>query len=73
MFGLGAIATGGKIPRQTICPLRKELWLNGYLGVEPRGIGSLWMKATVTFLGGSIIREAGRAAFSVIPWHFPYN
>jgi hypothetical protein len=35
--------------------------------------GSLWMKATVTLLRGSIIREAGHAAFSVIPWHFPYN
>jgi hypothetical protein len=39
MFRPGAIATGGKSTRQTICPLRKDLWLCGCLGVEPRRDG----------------------------------
>jgi hypothetical protein len=28
MFRQGAITIGGKLTRQAICPLRKELWLN---------------------------------------------
>jgi hypothetical protein len=34
MFRLGADATGRKMKPSGVCPLRKELGLNGRLGVE---------------------------------------
>jgi hypothetical protein len=43
--------------RQAICPLRKELWLAGCLGVEPREMGSLWLRASATLEGGIILAE----------------
>jgi hypothetical protein len=46
VFRLGTVATGG---RQAFCPLRKELWLDGCLGVEPRGMRCLWLKASATW------------------------
>jgi hypothetical protein len=42
----GLLPLAGTYIRQAICPLRKELWRNGYLGVEPRRMGSLWLKAS---------------------------
>jgi hypothetical protein len=54
MFRLGSIATGGKLIRWAICPLRKRLWLDGCLvGVEPRGMRSLYQKASATWGGGA--------------------
>jgi hypothetical protein len=45
MFRLGLLTLAGTRTCQAICPLRKELWLAGYLGVEPREMGSLWLRA----------------------------
>jgi hypothetical protein len=45
MFRLGLLTLAGIRTRQEICPLRKELWLAGCLGVEPREMGSLWLRA----------------------------
>jgi hypothetical protein len=74
MFRLGTIATGGKLIRWAICPLRKGFWLDGCLGVEPRGVRSLFQKASATWGGGaSMIGRGGPFPFSVIPWHLPYN
>jgi hypothetical protein len=56
MFRPGTAVTGESWTRQAICPLRKELCLEGYLGVEPRGMGSLGWRPP--WLG-----EAGRAPF----------
>jgi hypothetical protein len=36
------------------CPLQTGLWLDGCLGVEPRGMRSFWLKANAT-LGGGVI------------------
>jgi hypothetical protein len=52
-----AIDTGGNTDRQAICPLRKELWLAGCLGVEPREMGSIWLRAWATLGGGIILAE----------------
>jgi hypothetical protein len=37
--------------RQTIRLLRKELWLDGCLGVEPRQMESLWMNVSADWVG----------------------
>jgi hypothetical protein len=44
MFRLGLLTLAGIRTRQAICPLRKELWLAGCLGAEPREMGSLWLR-----------------------------
>jgi hypothetical protein len=51
MFRLGLLTLAGIRTRQAICPLRKELWLAGCLRVEPREMGSLWLRAWATFWG----------------------
>jgi hypothetical protein len=56
MFRLGLLTLAGIRTRQAICPLRKELWLAGCLGVEPRGMGSLWLRARAS-LWGIILAE----------------
>jgi hypothetical protein len=66
MFRLGLFTLAGIRTRQAICPLRKELWLAGCLGVEPREMGSLWLRA-------SMIGGCGPCPFLIIPWHLPYN
>jgi hypothetical protein len=48
MFRPGAIVTGGNMKRQALYHLREELWLDGYLGIEPGGMGPLWLKAYAT-------------------------
>jgi hypothetical protein len=63
MFRLGLLTLAGVRNRQAICPLRKELWLAGYLGVEPREMGSLWLRALT--LGRSSQREQQDAALSL--------
>jgi len=46
---------------QTIRRTTQQLWLDGFLGSEPR---------MVKLIG----KSAGRApSVRVIPWHFPYN
>ena len=46
---------------QTILTTKQQLWLEGFLGFEPR---------VVTL----IEKGAGRApSLRVIPWHLPYN
>jgi hypothetical protein len=44
----GLLPLAGTWTRQAVCPLRKELWLDGCLGVEPRGMESLWLKSSAT-------------------------
>jgi hypothetical protein len=67
MFRLGLLTLAGIRTRQAICSLRKEIWLAGCLGVEPREMGSLWLRA-------SMIGGCGPCPFFlVIPWHLPYN
>jgi hypothetical protein len=51
MFRLGLLTLAGIRTRQAICPLRKELWLAGCLGVEPREMGSLWLRASASLWG----------------------
>jgi hypothetical protein len=46
MFRLRLLTLAGTRTGQAICPLRKELWLAGCLGVEPREMGSLWLRAS---------------------------
>jgi hypothetical protein len=48
MFRLDAAAADRKMNRQDLS-LRKELWLDGCLGVEPRRMGLLWLKASATW------------------------
>jgi hypothetical protein len=64
VFRLRAIATGGRGSHQAICPLKKELWLDGCLRVEPRKLGSLWLKASVT--SGRIILVEGLHDWGVV-------
>jgi hypothetical protein len=45
MFRLLLLTLAGIRTSQAICPLRKELWLAGCLRVEPREMGSLWLRA----------------------------
>jgi hypothetical protein len=45
MFRLGLLTLAGIRTRQAICPLREELCLAGCLGVEPREMGSIWLRA----------------------------
>jgi hypothetical protein len=56
MFKLGAVATGGRPSHQATCPLRKELWLVGCLGVEPRSVG-IALADGLCDLGGIILVE----------------
>jgi hypothetical protein len=63
---LKILTLAGIRTRQAICPLRKELWLAGCLGVEPRVTGSLWLRA-------SMIGGCGSCPFLVILCHLPYN
>jgi hypothetical protein len=49
MFRLGVIATDGRMIHQAICPLQKEIWLDGCLGVEPRRV---WITLADVLLGG---------------------
>jgi hypothetical protein len=75
MFRLGLLTLAGIWTRQAICPLQNELWLPGCLGVEPREMGSLWLRARAS-LWGIILAEGlhdwrMRAVplFLVIPYH----
>jgi hypothetical protein len=63
VFRLGAIATGGNMTSQAICPLQKERRLDGYLGVEPKCMRLHWLKASVTTEGGIFL---DRDHFSVV-------
>jgi hypothetical protein len=56
MFRLVLLTLAGIRTRQAICPLQKELWLAGCLGVEPRQMESLWLRA-------SMIRGCGPCPF----------
>jgi hypothetical protein len=42
MFRQGAIATGGRMIPSGNLSIRKELWLDGCLGVEARGVGIIF-------------------------------
>jgi hypothetical protein len=55
MFRLGLLTLEGIRIREAICPLRKELWLAGYLGVEPRD-GIALVEGQSDF-GGIILAE----------------
>jgi hypothetical protein len=55
MFIIGAVATGGKVnPSGNLSSLRKELWLDGCLGVEPRRGGIVLAEGLCDFGGGII-------------------
>jgi hypothetical protein len=43
LASVGATAAGGGLFRQATCPLRKGFCLDGFMGVEFRGLGSLWL------------------------------
>jgi hypothetical protein len=64
---------------QAICTFRKELWLGGCLGVEPRrgGIALAWQPLRLSgesfWLKASMIGVGGPCPFWIISWHFPYN
>jgi hypothetical protein len=73
MFRLGPIATGGKVKPSDNLSLRKRTLVEYsrdditlFDGLCGWGGGSIWL--TVSMIG-----EAGRAHFSVIPWHLPCN
>jgi hypothetical protein len=73
MFRLGNSVTGWKMNLSGNLSLMKRI-LAGCLGVEPRGMGSLWLKAYSTWGGGVILAEGlhdcGRwvmPSFTVIP------
>jgi hypothetical protein len=46
MFRLGAIVTGGNMNPSGNLSFAERTLLDGCLGLEPRGIGSLWLKAS---------------------------
>jgi hypothetical protein len=52
----GQLLLAGTWTRQAICSLRKELWLDGCLEVEPREMGPLCFKVSATW-GGIILAE----------------
>jgi hypothetical protein len=58
MFRLWTIATGRKMNLSGNCPLQTGLWLDGCLGVEPRGMRSFWLKANATLGGGDRFSKA---------------
>jgi hypothetical protein len=45
MFRPELLTLAGIRTRHAICPLRKELWLAGCLGVEHKEMESLWLRA----------------------------
>jgi hypothetical protein len=69
MFRLGLLTLAGIRTRQTICTIQKELRLAGCLRVEPRGMGSLWLRAWATLVGNHfgwrppLLGDAARAPF----------
>jgi hypothetical protein len=52
MFRLDPIATGWRMIPSSICPLQKELWLDGCLGVEPRRVGNALAEGLSDLGGG---------------------
>jgi hypothetical protein len=71
--GYWAIATGEKWIRPAICPVRKGLWMDGCLGVEPRWMRSLFQKDSAIWGGSHFgwgppwLGEASRALFQLYP------
>jgi hypothetical protein len=58
--------------RQAIYPLRNGHWFDGCLGVEPRGMRSLWLKDSAIWWksyhrGHLLLGETGRATFQLYP------
>jgi hypothetical protein len=71
-FRPGVIVTGGKMnPSGNLSFTKKKLWLDDVWKLNPGGMGSLWLKASVEGL-----HDWGKWAvpvfFSIMPWHLPY-
>jgi hypothetical protein len=79
LFKQAAIAAGGKLSHQATSFLWKRIWLNSFLGVDPRSTGIALVYGLGDLGGGITFAEdlrdwgAGPCPFPIIPWHLPYN
>jgi hypothetical protein len=48
------VAAGGRMTHEAVCPLRKQLWLDGCVGVEPSKVGLALIDDFCSWGGGGL-------------------